>query len=404
MRILLTLSLVLLGYQARANYVSVSRDAVIRKEALSSSQVIERVKAGTFLPLLDENLFGTGYLKVRTPSGKTGFIYKSRVRVRVGEMPTSDEANTVATNVSGGNLEVHIINVGQGDGMIIRCPDGNHEILIDAAELNSSFRYPNSLNEFKNYISAYQSKDNPIEVVVATHPHSDHIAGMKWILTQYDVKQYVDNGMTNTSGTYSSLESKIKELKVNRSQLNEADVPKIDFCPREDVSAQILRPAGFDEPGIDPNNYSVIVRIDYGSTSFLFTGDAEKEMEDKLMADNNTSKLLDVDFLKVGHHGSHSSSQKTFLDVVTPEIAAISSGAETVGTNKSHKHPRMISVQNLLPYLRERRGVETTLEAYNKSTRKWEQVSTKAALYITNNDGDLVFLSDGSKIWRRGDK
>lgn len=400
MRLLIIL-LVLLSYTAHADYVKVTRDAVIREDSLSSSTIIERVASGTMMPLLADRLFGTGYLKVKTPTGKIGFIYKSRVRVEQGTIPSSSPSGVTA---AAGNLELHIINVGQGDAMIIRCPDGQHELLIDAAELNSGFRYPGSQTEFRNYIESYQSRSNPIEVVIATHPHSDHIAGMSWILDEYPVGLYVDNGMTNTSGTYKSLEKKIVEQNINRSRLNEPQIPNIDFCPRTDVNAIILRPNGYDTPNIDPNNYSVVVRVDYGSSSFLFTGDAEKEMEEFLVADPATSGWLDVDFLKVGHHGSHSSSTKGFLDIVTPSIAAISSGAETVGTNEGHKHPRMVAVDNLLPYLKDRNGMKTTLEAYNKSTEKWEQITTKAALYITNNDGDLIFLSDGNEIWRKGDK
>ena len=387
------------GLQAQEKYAEVTRDAPIRKDSLSSSSVIERVKSGADLPLLEDRLFGTGYLKVRTPEDKVGYIYKSRVRVKT--KPSSEVTSNVDQN---GNLELHIINIGQGDAMIIRCPDGNHELLIDAAELNAGFRYSGSQTEFRNYITDFQSKDNPIEVVVATHPHSDHIAGMSWIINNYTVGKYVDNGMPNTSGTYKSLERELDEHAINRLRLTDSLVPKIDFCPRADVNARILRPEGFDEPNIDPNNYSVIVRVDYGSSSFLFTGDAEVEMENKLIEDQNTVGLLDVDFLKVGHHGSHSSSKKPFLDIVTPAIAAISCGAETVGTNKGHKHPRMVTVNALIPYLKNRNGMETTLEAYDKTKRKWDRVSTKAALYITNNDGDLIFLSDGNEIWRKGDQ
>lgn len=384
---------------AQEKYAEVTRNAPIRQDSLSSSSVIERVKAGVDLPLLEDRIFGTGYLKVRTPKDKVGYIYKSRVRIKT--VTSSENSNTTTQN---GNLELHMINIGQGDAMIIRCPDGKHELLIDAAELNAGFRYAGSQTEFRNYMTDFQSKDNPIEVVVATHPHSDHIAGMSWIINNYAIGKYVDNGMPNTSGTYKSLENELTEHNINRLRLTDSLVPQIDFCPRTDVNARILRPEGFDEPGIDPNNYSVIVRVDYGSSSFLFTGDAEVEMEDKLIEDQNTVGLLDVDFLKVGHHGSHSSSKKAFLDVVTPDIAAISCGAETVGTNAKHKHPRMVTVNTLIPYLKNRNGMETTLEAYDKPNRKWDQVSTKAALYITNNDGDLIFLSDGNKIWRKGDQ
>ena len=405
MKAVMFIALLISMHLMLADYLEVSRDAIIREDSLSSSDILERVPAGSLLSFVGEQRFyGTGYIKIRTTSGTTGFVYKSYVRIIIGAMPTGNGSSNNSATAAGGNLELHMINVGQGDAMIIRCPDKEHELLIDAAELNLGFRYPGSQTEFRNYMTAFQSSDNPIEVVVATHPHSDHIAGMSWVVTEYEVGLYVDNGMTNTSGTYRSLEETLDTRNINRFQLNHPQIPQIDFCPRDDVNAQILRPAGFDEEGIDPNNYSVIVRVDYGSTSFLFTGDAEKEMEDKLVADPATVGLIDVDFLKVGHHGSHSSSQTTFLDVVTPDIAAISCGAETVGTNDGHRHPRMVSINNLLPYLQDRNGMETTLEAYDSNLARWSQISTKKALYITNNDGDLIFLSDGRDIWRKGDR
>ena len=387
-----------------ADYLKVTSKSIVRQDSLSSSPELVRVPAGSLLPILDPNrLYGTGWWKVSTASG-TGYIYKTRGRKVNGELPVSFGTSSSSPVPTESYLEVNVINVGQADAILIRCPDGDHELLIDAGDLNYHRRYPGSLTEFKQYMRAFQDKDNKIEVVVATHPHSDHIAGMQWMLTNYQVGSYVDNGRPNdNSNTYKKLETYIKTHSVNRKSLTDSSVPEIDFCPRSDVNAIILRPEGYDDLGSDENNYSVVVRVDYGQRSFLFTGDAEKEMEHRLLEDPVTSAQLDVDFLKVGHHGSYSSSFPDFLDVVTPDIAAISCGAETIGTNEGHRHPRMVTVNNLLPYL-ENRTMATTIEAFNTPKDRWEQVETKKALYVTNNDGDLIFLCDGKEIWHKMDR
>lgn len=387
---------------AQAQHLLVSKNAPVRSDSLSSSNVIDRVQGGDLLKISGENrLYGTGYWKAELPNGKIGFIYKTRVRYKAEPLPGTEE---LEDGPASGLLQVHMINVGQAEALYIVCPDGKHQMVIDSGDLNMGVRYPGSTTEFKNYIQTYQDPNDPIEVVISSHPHSDHIAGMKWLLQQYEVGLYVDNGRTYDSGTFRSLETVIEEKNISRKRLTDLEVPNIDFCPGQSVSAKILRPHGFDEAGMDPNDYSVIVRLDYGSTSFLFTGDAEHEMEEKLLDDPNTSPYLDVDFLKVGHHGSHSSSTEGFLEVVTPDIAAISSGGEDVATNSGYLHPRLVTINNLLPYVQNRTGIATTLEAYDYSESEWTQIETRKAVYITNNDGDLVFLSDGNGIWKLGDR
>ncbi len=386
----------------QANYLVTLKEAPIRADSLSSSDVIDRIPGGTNLMLLDESrMYGTGYWKVKLPSGETGFVYKTHVRLKEGVMPGSTGEG--APN-GGGLLEVHMINVGQGDAALIICPDGKHQLVIDSGDLNSGFRYPGSGTEFKNYIQSYLNPGDAIEVAIASHPHSDHIGNMKWLVQNYNVLSYVDNGRIYDSGTYRSLEKALTDKGTHRERVTDTVLPDVDFCTRLDVTARVLRPEGFNDPGMDDNDYSVIVRIDYGSSSFLFTGDAEHLMEQRLLDDPSTNGYLDVDWLKVGHHGSHSSSTSEFLRTVTPDIAVISSGGENVYTNKGYLHPRQQTLDSLFMLVGDRTGISTTLEGYDKPNEQWIQTVTKKAVYITNNEGDLVFLTNGSNIWRKGDK
>lgn len=403
---ILTFVLALVCVQlVEADHLRTSKEAPIRADSLSSSDIIERIAPGTLLELVDETrLFGTGYWKIKLPSGGTGYVYKTHVRLIDGDFPGNPETGAPGNTEASGELQVHVINVGQADAILIICPDGDHQLVIDSGDLNMGVRYPGSVTEFKNYLNAYVSSSDQIEVAVASHPHSDHIAGMKWLLQTYAIGTYVDNGKTYDSGTFRSLEAAIIDNGINRKRLTDAAIPDIDFCTRADVTATILRPNGFNDPGMDPNDYSVIVRVEYGSSSFLFTGDAEHAMEDRLLADNDTRPYLDVDWLKVGHHGSHSSTGSEFIKTVSPDIAAISSGGEFLATNKGYKHPRQKTIDTLFAYVGDRTGIQTTLEGYNIATGEWVQSITKKAVYITNNEGDLVFFSDGSEIWKRGDR
>ena len=296
-------------------------------------------------------------------------------------------------------LEVHLINVGQGDGILIRCPEGTHELLIDSGELNQ--RYSGSSTMFKAYLGAKQATTNPIEIVIATHTHSDHIGSMKWVVDTYTIGLYVDNGMTGTSATFTNLNASLTARSVNRKSTKDATLPDIDFCPLAEVNARILRPAGFEEDEDNPNNRSVVVRVDFKNASFLFVGDAEAEEEQLLVNDLATKALLDCDFLKVGHHGSETSSKPFFIDAVTPKVAAISCGKKDVGTNKGYKHPRLKTVKQILPQADPREGPALDIDAYDGDNVVWTTVKLNAAVYVTAAQGDLVFESDGSTIHKR---
>ena len=311
----------------------------------------------------------------------------------VGVASTLDE---LVTTTQSGQLEVHVISVGQGDAILIRCPDGNHELLIDAADT----RYPGSARQFKDYMRAHQAVNNEIEIVVATHPHADHIGNMAWALREYTVGLYVDNGNVYHTRTYRRVDEAWEDSGAGYWSTLDELVPDVDFCPRTDVTARILRPDGFGEDD-DPNNNSVIVRVDYKQDSFLFVGDAEHEEEALLLADAATKALLDTDFLKVGHHGSNTSSGTLFLRQVTPEIVAISCGERGVGTNAGYRHPRHETVTALLGHAGSRDGRNKVIQAYDSSSGRWKSITLNKAVYVTAAEGDLVFESAGQGINKR---
>ncbi len=369
---------------ARADYLVVDRRVSVKRGPSAAAEPARRVQPGQILALAASDLTDN-YFQVAFPPGQISWIYKGFVTRHAGE-PPADSALPVGT------LKVHILNIGQGDAILIVCPDGDHQLLIDTGDT----RYPGATQSFKNALTELQAQDDVIEIAVASHPHSDHIGNMEWLLRQYTVGLYVDNGQTYDSATYRHVEKALTDRGVRRERV-EASLPSIDFCPLEDVSAIILKPAGFGTLS-DPNDRSVIVRVDHGEDSFLFVGDAELEEEEQLLHDAATRARLDCDFLKVGHHASDTSSGQAFLDAVTPDIAAFSAGLPGISTNAGYMHPRRSTIERLLKYVHTLPGPPRRLQTYDAKAKLWTSTEIAGALYGTPLDGELVFESTGNGI------
>lgn len=243
------------------------------------------------------------------------------------ENPFSDIFGTKQTSAAN-SCFVHYIDVGQGDCELVEC-DGKY-MLIDAGE-----------NGFETVVINYL-KSHKIEVldyVVASHQHSDHIGGLSEVLEAFEVKNIIMPRLTKaqipTNSTYSDF---TKAVKASGAKVIEAKVgATYDLGSGE---FEILGPVTNDAEDI--NNMSVVMRFDYGENSFLFTGDAETEEENEIL---ETDANLDCDVLKVGHHGSSSSSGKKFLDAVTPEICVI-----LCGKDNSYGHPHKEITKRLKKY------------------------------------------------------
>lgn len=250
--------------------------------------------AGQVLHLAGDEQINRFY-RVEYSEREFAWVYRSFVELVEGDPPPQ-------TGPSICPLEIHVVDVGQGDAIWIRCPEGTHQLLIDAGDT----RYPGSAASFRSRLAALQGPDDPIEVVVATHPHADHIGSMEWVLRSYEVGVYVDSGFHNPTATVGRLERAIAERSVDRVSVA-IGKPGIDFCPLDDVFAEVLRPQGYGSLH-DANDASVVVRVVYGERSFLFVGDAEEPEEQQLLNDPVTRALLNCDLLKVGHHGSGTST------------------------------------------------------------------------------------------------
>jgi len=232
-----------------------------------------------------------------------------------GSIPVSSPA-LMATLPAEDQVKVHFIDVGQADSIYIQLP-GDDDVLIDAGDVSDGETVVEYLRQ--------QGMDGQIELLIATHPHRDHIGGIPDVLEAFDVMEVLDSGLAAESRIYESY----KESVLAEGCAWSAD----DRQVYEFGGIELAILTGAEEwEGV--NNNSVVVRLDCGEIEFLFTGDAEKEAEEMLTGD------IGAEILKVGHHGSASSTSAEFLARVNPEVAVISVGE---GNRYGHPHEETLA-------------------------------------------------------------
>ena len=245
-----------------------------------------------------------------------------------------------------GQLKVHYIDVGQGDCELIQT--GNASMLIDAGNSGNG---PGIVSYIKG------QGINRLNYLILTHPHADHIGGAADVINAFDIDQIIMPKVSHTSKTFENLLLTIKSkgLKVT------SPTPGTDY---ELGSAKftILGPDSASYSNL--NNYSVVNKVTFGNTSFLFMGDAELESENEILSQGYDIK---ADVLKVGHHGSDTSTTSSFLSAVNPKYAVIS-----VGHGNKYGHPNQ-SVLNSLS-------------------------ASKVEVYRTDESGTVIATSDGETI------
>ena len=222
---------------------------------------------------------------------------------------------------------MNFIDVGQGDSEFIELPNGE-TLLIDAGTNETGA-------DVVNYIESlgYSS----IDYVVGTHPHEDHIGGLDDVIRTFDVESVYMPKVTADTKTFEDVLDAVDEkgLTINTAK---AGVTLVDG---DGLSVKMLAPV-LDEYD-NTNDYSAVIRIVYDDTSFIFMGDAEQYAEDLITGD------VDSDVLKVGHHGSSTSTGEAFLERVSPSYAVISCG---LGNSYGHPHTETIEKLGGIPVFR----------------------------------------------------
>ncbi|MEW6605308.1 MAG: lamin tail domain-containing protein, partial [Thermoproteota archaeon] len=223
---------------------------------------------------------------------------------------------------SSDELKLVVIDVGQGLSELIILPNGK-TMLIDGGDRNQGDAVLSALQE--NGVDS-------LDVVVATHPHSDHIGGMIDVLNTIEVRKVLDSGQIHTTQTFEDYLDAIDSNQIPLASVHEGDT--IDLDPA--VQLEVLNPPTTLLDGADDeeefNNNSVVIKLTYGEFTAILPGDMEEENEARLAS---SSVDLDADVLVAGHHGSRTASTSAFLNAVSPAVVLISLGA---GNTYGHPH------------------------------------------------------------------
>jgi competence protein ComEC len=268
-----------------------------------------------------------------------------------------------------GRLHVYFLDVGQGDAIFVRTPDGR-QILVDGGPSPEAL-----LNQLGDVMPFW---DRSLDLVVLTHPDADHMTGLVALLERYQVTQALDD--LNSDGMVASgapsggmTEADLAQLRAATSWLAQVARPgtrRVRASPGMRLvigkSTFTVLSTGLTRSGPSAagnNNDSLVLRLDYGTTSFLLTGDAEREAEAEML---RAGLPLRSDILKVGHHGSSRSTSAPFVSAVKPRLAVIQVGA---GNRFGHPQP------DVLQRLADSRVLRTDL------------------------NGRIEVISDGEKLW-----
>lgn len=243
------------------------------------------------------------------------------------------------------DMLVHFIDVNQGDSVFIELPNGG-SMLIDAGETDQA-------DKVVTYI--YGQGYDTVDYVIATHAHSDHIGGLPTVLGSFNISNFYMTSAVATTQIYEDMLNAADNSGANIHNIMAGDI----ILDEANLQIEAVAPKEIDED--EQNNNSIVIKLTYGDNKFLFTGDAEKTEEDGIRTN------IKCDVLKVGHHGSDTSSSANFLKKVEPTYAVIS-----CGMNNSYGHPDDSVLKRL-----DERNID---------------------VYRTDIQGTIVFTSNGKDI------
>lgn len=281
-----------------------------------------------------------------------GVLYYLRTRRTEEQLPPP----------SGGQMNVHVLDIGQGDSILIRTPS-NKAVLIDAGNPGNGKKILAALNGYGV---------TQIELLVATHAHADHIGAADEVIKGIPVKQVLDSGVENDTKNYADFLEAI-DTRMNAPDKYKTAEPGQRFDLGDGVFLTVLAPTqplfkkeDLRGGGNEPNANSIITRLDYGEFSMLLTGDAEAQTEDRLI---QAGARLEADVLKVGHHGSRYATSEDLIERGRFKDAVISDGEDN-----RYGHPS----QDALDRLR----------------------AGKVNIYRTDLQGEITITSNGSERYQ----
>lgn len=390
----------------------------ITPEFFSAPDAGRNMPMRSFAPLRREFEFQQPQRKLLVP--EAGGLREKSMR----SQPTLTDKAKVAKMIA------HFVDVGQGDGAILEFPCG--VAIVDlGGEFGTSTKGGKAFIDYlTEFFATRPHLNDTIDVIFVTHPHADHIAGMKEFFgndgkPKFKVRSIVDNGQSGTSGSLkkqTDFRKKLKQFGASYTaiqlarQITATGVTNSGIDPIRCENIDPILTAfwgGVDDdatvsgPYSNPNNHSIVLRIDFGNASFLFTGDLEDRGEADLRNEfGGNLGVFDVDVYQVSHHGADDDTSDAFLEIMSPKIAVISMGRGVKNkkhTAWDHGHPRtglLKVLQDAPGIVSDTRTTPTKHSAYRKQESNTLKIDITKAIYGTGWSGNVILEATGEGNYR----
>jgi competence protein ComEC len=321
----------------------------------------------------------------------------------------------VPSSAAGPVMTAHYIDVGQGACALLEFPCG--VVLIDTGG-DSDARTQSLVTYLNEFFARRTDLNRTLDAVYTTHPHIDHTRGLRAVVENFTVKRYLDDGEATGSGRFNPNWLK-KEVKEGRRAIKIREL-------RDEEIAHLPHPTGLTDGDIDPlkcdtcdpvitvlaggheenpgwsegdfenmNNHSVVIRVDFGKASFLFTGDLEESGINLLTERYQSNDQLDVDVYMVGHHGAANATTPELLEAITPTIAVMGTGQWTDGKDPFNRfstfaygHPRAVIVKQLTSIIEGKR-TPAKRAMIADGAKKFRRTTITKRIYATGWDGTI---------------
>lgn len=326
-----------------------------------------------------------------------------------------------AQPIPGNEMRAHFIDVGQADATLLEFSCG--AVLIDAGAQDDSTK-DNLVQYLKRFFARRADLGNTLDLVVVSHDHKDHDLVLQEVAANFHIKNYIDNGHTKGSGEpmQGRMESFAQNSGIRYESFSFDQIMAgghgngltdgvIEPLHCAVISPQISllsgrmeqMPAGWKQTDFkNENNHSVVVRIQFGKASFLFTGDLETAGDQLLLDRYAGSSVLDVDVWKVSHHGAVNGTSQAWVDALTPKYAVICCGKWFSGDHTRGKfntyhygHPRVSTLNFLSAIIPDSRApLDSAIVAFNGITTNHIKMNVTKNIYCTAWDGNITIKAD----------
>lgn len=378
----------------------VERNVVVRSAPTTESAPLDALHPGERLDLVGDV---PRWYEVRLPDGRRGYVSK---------------AWTIVVDVAlEGVLRVHFIDVDQGAAALLEFPCG--AVMIEAGGRGSAAN-----NHLLAYLDAFFARRTDLggrlAALFITHAHYDHDVNLPRVARQFRIGGFIYNGALDRRITAllehaTAAQPPIPVAAIADEQVQSSgggftsDIVDPVDCPGVDPQIRLLAGGRHSNPGWrqsdfrNPNNHSLVIRVDYGEASFLFTGDLETPAIGNLVSRYTGTDTLNVDVYAVGHHGADNGTTEPMLDAMTPEIAVIQVGDPNIRIPRSawdYGHPSRTLVTMLEQAISRPRTPAVNIMIFERQEGEPIPRRIDDAIFATSRDGDVVVTATPEGVFQ----